>query len=88
MIAKIATRESPLGPLRGLLRATLESYQNLTEGVGVWKVARCMHPTPNDWEVEFDLVEPTGVDRHLNQSAIWLQGGRLPEKGRRRSHCR
>jgi hypothetical protein len=56
------------------LVTALESHQIVFEGDEVDEVAWREELALNDREVDFDLVEPTGMDRRVDQDDVWPFG--------------
>ena len=58
----------PLERRRDLIGQFFVQRQSKANGVQVGKVIRCQHLTLDDREVDFDLIQPTGMDRSMDQN--------------------
>ena len=67
---KIMACESPFERLRGSLITGLESHLGPPERAEVWKIAGREQLALDNGEVDLDLVQPTGMDRCMNQNNI------------------
>ena len=67
---KVPTREGPLEWLGGLLVAILESHQNPLKFCQIGKVGWSEELAFDDGEIDLNLVEPTGVDRCMDQDGV------------------
>ena len=67
---EIGAREGPLEGLGGLLIALLEPQQLCSKCGEVGKVVGREHLALDDREVDLDLVEPTGVDRSVDEDEV------------------
>ena len=64
---KFIACELPREGLRMLVAQVLVKCQSHANGIQVWKVVRREHLALDDRKIDFDLVEPTGVDRSVDQ---------------------
>ena len=71
---KIAACESPFERLRGSLISALEGHQRPPECSKAVEIHWREQLTLNDGEVDLDLVEPTGVDRGVDQDDVGPPG--------------
>jgi hypothetical protein len=65
-----ASGESPFEGLRGPLVSVLEGLQRPPRGTQVVAIRWCEQLTLNGREVDFDLVEPAGMDRGMYQDGV------------------
>lgn len=68
--------EGPSEWFGGTLIAVLEANQGAFESGETGEVARRWQFALNDSEVDLDLVEPTGMDRSVDQHEVWPSGSR------------
>ena len=73
---QITTCEGPLEWFGGPLISGLEGYHIPLQGGQALEVARGKQLALNDREVHLDLVEPTGVNRRMNQNDIGPSGSK------------
>ena len=65
---KVTAREGPLEWFGGPLVASLEGHHLPLQIGQALEVARGKQLALNDREVDLDLIEPTGVNRRMNQN--------------------
>jgi hypothetical protein len=75
---QIATREGPLEWFGSPLVASLEGHQLPLQVGQVLEVARREQLALNDREVDLDLIEPTGMNRRVNQNDVRPSGAEAP----------
>ena len=71
---QVPAGEGPLERFGAALITDLESDQAAFEAGKIGKIAWRERLALNDGEVDFDLVEPTGMDRRVDQDEIWPFG--------------
>jgi hypothetical protein len=71
---QVAARERPFEGLGGLLVSLLEARQVAFEGAKLREVVWCQNLTLDDREADLDLVEPTGVNRRVDENEVWPFG--------------
>lgn len=69
---EIGAREFPLEWMRNALEVALEVGQPLGDRFQAGKVIRGQRLALHDREVDFDLVEPTRVDRTVDRNQSWM----------------
>ena len=73
---QIAASEGPLERIGGPLVAGLEGHHVPLQIGQAPEVTRCKQLALNDREVDLDLVEPTGVNRGVNQNDVGPSGSK------------
>ena len=71
---EIAACESPFERFRRSLISVLESHQRQFQGFHILEIHWCQQLTLNNGEVHLDLIEPTGVDRRMDQDDVGPPG--------------
>ena len=66
-IIEIAAGETPFERLGDLFIMALELSEAFCDGCKGWEVVRCKDLLLQDGEVNFDLVEPTGMHRPMHE---------------------
>jgi len=72
--SQIAPGEGPPERFGGTLISILEANQGAFESGAIDKIAGREQFALNDGEVDLDLVEPTGMDRCVDQDEVWPPG--------------
>jgi hypothetical protein len=67
---EVAAREGPLKRLGGLFVSLLETEKAILDSGETREVVRCERLALDDAEVGLDLVEPTGMDRGMDQNDV------------------
>src|SRR5208283_1648645 len=71
---QVVASEGPLERFGGALIAVLESNRTAFEGFEIGEIAWREELTLNNGEVDLDLVEPTRMDRRVDQDDVWPLG--------------